>query len=129
MSTPDQKNAAVARAQFGDLGPNAAGAAGKEMNLNLILDVAVTLALEVGRTRMSVRDLLQLAPGAVDVDRSLAQSCNRIGRDTVEEFQSRVACGSAAAPEHRGPEGSAVFGFLDAALGGIEGARWKRARM
>ena len=70
MSTPDQKNAAVARAQFGDLAPNAAGAGGQEMNLNLILDVSVTLALEVGRARMSVRDLLQLAPGAVvELDR------------------------------------------------------------
>jgi flagellar motor switch protein FliN/FliY len=70
MSTPDPKNAAVARAQFGDLGPKAAGAGGQEMNLNLILDVAVTLALEVGRARMSVRDLLQLAPGAVvELDR------------------------------------------------------------
>jgi flagellar motor switch protein FliN len=70
MSTPDPKNAAVARAQFGDLKPNPAGAASGEMNLNLILDVAVTLALEVGRARMSVRDLLQLAPGAVvELDR------------------------------------------------------------
>ena len=70
MSTPDPKNAAVARAQFGDLGPKAAGAGGQEMNLNLILDVAVTLALEVGRARMPVRDLLQLAPGAVvELDR------------------------------------------------------------
>jgi flagellar motor switch protein FliN len=70
MSTPDPKKAAVARAQFGDLGPNSGGAAGQEMNLNLILDVAVTLALEVGRARMSVRDLLQLAPGAVvELDR------------------------------------------------------------
>jgi len=70
MSTPDPKNAPVARAQFGDLGPKAAGSGGQEMNLNLILDVAVTLALEVGRTRMSVRDLLQLAPGAVvELDR------------------------------------------------------------
>jgi flagellar motor switch protein FliN/FliY len=70
MSTPDPKNAAVARAQFGDLGPNAAAAGGQEMNLNLILDVAVTLALEVGRARMPVRDLLQLAPGAVvELDR------------------------------------------------------------
>jgi flagellar motor switch protein FliN/FliY len=70
MSTPDPKNAAVARAQFGDLGPNAASAGGQEMNLNLILDVAVTLALEVGRARMSVRDLLQLTPGAVvELDR------------------------------------------------------------
>ncbi|MGC1523024.1 MAG: flagellar motor switch protein FliN [Steroidobacteraceae bacterium] len=70
MSVPDPKNAAVARAQFGDLGPNAGGGGGQEMNLNLILDVAVTLALEVGRARMPVRELLQLAPGAVvELDR------------------------------------------------------------
>jgi len=70
MSPPDSKSAAVARAQFNDLSPNAAGVAGQEMNLNLILDVAVTLALEVGRVKMSVRDLLQLAPGAVvELDR------------------------------------------------------------
>ena len=70
MSTADSKNAAVARAQFGDLGPNAAAGGGQEMNLNLILDVSVTLALEVGRTRMPVRQLLQLAPGAVvELDR------------------------------------------------------------
>jgi flagellar motor switch protein FliN/FliY len=57
------------RAQFGDLGSGGA-APGKEMNINLILDVAVTLSLEVGRARMSVRDLLQLAPGAiVELDR------------------------------------------------------------
>ena len=68
MSTPDPKTA-VARAKFGDLSPTVAGAAG-EMNLNLILDVAVTLALEVGRAKMSVRDLLALAPGAVvELDR------------------------------------------------------------
>ncbi|MEA3105864.1 MAG: flagellar motor switch protein FliN [Gammaproteobacteria bacterium] len=70
MSVPDLKAANVARAQFNDLGPNAGGGTGQEMNLNLILDVAVTLALEVGRARMSVRDLLQLAPGAiVELDR------------------------------------------------------------
>ncbi len=70
MSTPDPKNAAVARAQFGDLAPHPAPGGGGEMNLNLILDVAVTLALEVGRARMSVRDLLQLSPGAVvELDR------------------------------------------------------------
>jgi flagellar motor switch protein FliN/FliY len=70
MSVPDLKAANVARAQFNDLGPNAGGGGGQEMNLNLILDVAVTLALEVGRAKMSVRDLLQLAPGAiVELDR------------------------------------------------------------
>ena len=70
MSVPDPKAGAVARAQFNDLGPNAAAGAGQEMNLNLILDVSVTLALEVGRARMAVRDLLQLSPGAiVELDR------------------------------------------------------------
>jgi flagellar motor switch protein FliN/FliY len=78
MSTPNPKAPAVARAQFGELGPNAIpnaipnvlGAGGQEVDLNLILDVAVTLALEVGRARMPVRDLLQLSPGAVvELDR------------------------------------------------------------
>jgi flagellar motor switch protein FliN/FliY len=70
MNTAEPKTAGVARAQFGDLRPDAAAAAGQEMNLNLILDVSVTLSLEVGRAQMSVRDLLQLAPGAiVELDR------------------------------------------------------------
>jgi flagellar motor switch protein FliN/FliY len=70
MSVPDPKASPVARAQFNDLKPTAAAAAGQEVNLNLILDVEVTLALEVGRAHMPVRELLQLAPGAVvELDR------------------------------------------------------------
>ena len=70
MSVADPKNGAVARAHFNDLGPSAASGTGGEINLNLILDVSVTLALEVGRARMPVRDLLALAPGAiVELDR------------------------------------------------------------
>ena len=70
MSVPDPNAANIARAQFNELGPNGGGGAGQEMNLNLILDVSVTLALEVGRAKMSVRNLLQLAPGAiVELDR------------------------------------------------------------
>ncbi|HMK87079.1 MAG TPA: flagellar motor switch protein FliN [Steroidobacteraceae bacterium] len=70
MSVPDSKAAAVARAQFNELGPNSGTGASQEMNLDLILDVSVTLALEVGRARISVRELLQLAPGAiVELDR------------------------------------------------------------
>jgi flagellar motor switch protein FliN/FliY len=69
MSSSDSK-AAVARAEFNDLGPKGAAGGGQEINLNLILDVSVTLALEVGRARMSVRELLQLAPGSiVELDR------------------------------------------------------------
>jgi flagellar motor switch protein FliN/FliY len=65
MSNVDPKAAAVARAQFGELGPNASAGTGQEINLNLILEVMVTLSLEVGRVQIPVRDLLQLAPGAI----------------------------------------------------------------
>src|SRR4030081_2179395 len=104
MSVPDLKAANVARAQFSDLGPNAAGGAGQEMNLKLILDVAVTLALEVGRAKMSVRDLLQLAPGAVvELDRLAGEPLDvlvngvRVARGEVvvvnEKFGIRLAGG------------------------------------
>ena len=70
MNAADPKAAPVARAQFNDLGPNAAAGGNQEINLNLILDVDVTLALEVARGRISVRELLQLAPGSiVELDR------------------------------------------------------------
>lgn len=57
------------RAQFGDLGADGAGAGG-EVSLDLILDVGVTIALEVGRTRITVRELLQLTQGSIlELDR------------------------------------------------------------
>ncbi len=36
-----------------------------EPNLNMVMDIPVTLALELGHTRMSVRELLQLSQGSV----------------------------------------------------------------
>lgn len=38
---------------------------GKEVNLDVILDVPVTLSMEVGRTRIPIRNLLQLNQGSV----------------------------------------------------------------
>ena len=38
---------------------------GADMNLDVILDVPVVLSLEVGRTRMPIRNLLQLNQGSV----------------------------------------------------------------
>ena len=40
-------------------------AAEHDMSLDVILDVPVTLSLEVGRTRMPIRNLLQLNQGSV----------------------------------------------------------------
>jgi len=42
-----------------------AGSAGGDVNLDVILDVPVTLSLEVGRTRLPIRSLLQLNQGSV----------------------------------------------------------------
>jgi flagellar motor switch protein FliN/FliY len=43
----------------------AAPAPVQEMNLDVILDVPVTVSLEVGRARMPIRNLLQLNQGSV----------------------------------------------------------------
>ena len=39
--------------------------AAKDVNLDVVLDVPVTLSLEVGRTRLPIRSLLQLNQGSV----------------------------------------------------------------
>ncbi|GAA0256665.1 flagellar motor switch protein FliN [Rhodanobacter caeni] len=45
-----------------------------EVNLDMILDVPVTLAMEVGRTRISIRNLLQLNQGSVvELDRAAGE--------------------------------------------------------
>jgi len=38
---------------------------GQDLDLNAVLDVDVTLALEVGRTRMSIGQLLKLSQGSL----------------------------------------------------------------
>ncbi|MEO7199810.1 MAG: flagellar motor switch protein FliN [Dokdonella sp.] len=49
-------------------------AEGGEVNLDMILDVPVTLAMEVGRTRVSIRNLLQLNQGSVvELDRAAGE--------------------------------------------------------
>lgn len=45
-----------------------------EVNLDVILDVPVTMAMEVGRTKLSIRNLLQLNQGSVvELDRAAGE--------------------------------------------------------
>ncbi len=45
-----------------------------EVNLDVILDVPVTLSMEVGRTRVPIRNLLQLNQGSVvELDRAAGE--------------------------------------------------------
>lgn len=47
---------------------------GKDLNLEVILDVPVTLSMEVGRTRIPIRNLLQLNQGSVvELDREAGE--------------------------------------------------------
>ena len=57
------------RAQFGQL-QNEGKANTDEVNLDVILDIPVTLSVEIGRTRQTIRNLLQLNQGSVvELDR------------------------------------------------------------
>ncbi len=57
-------------AQFQDLEPDAGNEADNDVNLDVILDVPVSLSMEIGRTKISIRNLLQLNQGSVvELDR------------------------------------------------------------
>ena len=59
----------VEKVEAQTLNDNMADAQG-DVNLDVILDIPVTIAMEIGRTRISIRNLLQLNQGSViELDR------------------------------------------------------------
>ena len=63
-------SAAVTAAAMADLQHDALTARGEQANLESILDIPVTLSVEIGNTRISIRNLLQLNQGSVvELDR------------------------------------------------------------
>ena len=72
MSKPNEH--AAPRAEFYDLQDGGADAGARDVNLEVILDVPVTLSMEVGRTRIPIRNLLQLNQGSVvELDRAAGE--------------------------------------------------------
>lgn len=62
-SPPDED---VKPAVFGNLNPDVSGLAPElAKNLDLVMDIPIQLTVELGRTRMPIRNLLQLAQGSV----------------------------------------------------------------
>ena len=56
----------VAPAQFTNFTPShAGGASGAGNDINMILDIPVQLTVELGRTRIPIKNILQLAQGSV----------------------------------------------------------------
>ena len=65
---------AAAKAEFNDLQDGGGDAGARDVNLEVILDVPVTLSMEVGRTRIPIRNLLQLNQGSVvELDRAAGE--------------------------------------------------------
>ncbi len=72
MTGDDEATSAAGAAQGGGLPEFASGQASRQMkpDLEMILDIPVRLSMEVGNTRISIRDLLQLGQGSViELDR------------------------------------------------------------
>jgi flagellar motor switch protein FliN/FliY len=75
MSTQMSKAIEPQPAEMHDLKPDAPDAgANRELNLDVVLDIPVTLSMEVGRSRVSIRNLLQLSQGSVvELDRATGE--------------------------------------------------------
>ncbi len=56
---------ATSSAVFGEISPDAGLSPEAARNLELVMDIPVQLTVELGRTRMPIRNLLQLAQGSV----------------------------------------------------------------
>jgi flagellar motor switch protein FliN/FliY len=59
------ETAQVQRAEFQQFTPASATKTSEDANLQLILDIEVTIAMEIGRARIPIRTLLQLNQGSV----------------------------------------------------------------
>ncbi len=64
---PEQETPA---AEFDNLEDTSGGPVEDDANLEIILDIPVTISMEIGRTQISIRNLLQLNQGSVvELDR------------------------------------------------------------
>lgn len=69
-ASEDSGAAAAKAAQFQQLQPEARGLGTGDVKIDAILDVPVTIAMEIGRSRINIRNLLQLNQGSVvELDR------------------------------------------------------------
>ncbi|MBT8137862.1 MAG: flagellar motor switch protein FliN [Gammaproteobacteria bacterium] len=77
-------SAGLPKAQLDPLSGNPSRPAGKDVGLELILDVPVTVTLELGRTTLTVRDLLQLNQGSVvEFDRRVGEPLDLLVNGTL----------------------------------------------
>ncbi len=66
----EQQAADAQPAPMQELQDDAVGPGGEDVNMDVILDIPVTISMEIGRTKINIRNLLQLNQGSVvELDR------------------------------------------------------------
>lgn len=81
---PTEGDANAAPAQFDNLVEDGSAVGGGEGNLDLILDIPVKISVEIGRTSMNIRNLLQLNQGSiVELDRLAGESLDIMVNGTL----------------------------------------------
>lgn len=71
-------------AQFDNLVEEGGAAANHDGNLDLILDIPVEVAVEIGRTKLNIRNLLQLNQGSiVELNRLAGESLDVLVNGTL----------------------------------------------
>jgi flagellar motor switch protein FliN/FliY len=72
------------RAAFQELGEDGGAARKGETSLDVILDIPVTLSMEIGRSKISIENLLQLARGSVvELDRMAGEPLDVLVNGTL----------------------------------------------
>lgn len=73
----------VAAAGFDNLEDNSSGS-GEDINMDVILDIPVKLSMEIGRTSVNIRSLLQLNQGSViELDRMAGEPLDVLVNGTL----------------------------------------------
>ncbi|RKZ89666.1 MAG: flagellar motor switch protein FliN [Gammaproteobacteria bacterium] len=55
-----------------------------DMNLDMVMDIPVTISMEIGRTKINIRNLLQLSQGSVvELDRLAGEPMDVLVNDTL----------------------------------------------
>lgn len=72
------------KAEFDELGAQPVAKGSAEANLDVILDIPVSLSMEIGRTEITINDLLQLGQGSVvELDRLAGESMDVMVNGTL----------------------------------------------
>jgi flagellar motor switch protein FliN len=84
IGDPNQETLASPAVQPKELSGNKPAAGGGEFNLDVILDVPVTLSAEIGRSKLPIRKLVGLAQGSVvELDRDVNEPLDLLVNGTL----------------------------------------------